>query len=339
MPLLARRAQRKAPARLVSMTLSNSSSLIRMSSWSRGDAGVGHEDLHRAAEQLLGLGEGRVDRGGVGHLADDALQPLGRLPRAVGDDDLVAGLGEGPGDAQPDAPVASGDQHVAACHASPLSRRVPAARRAGPVVTLADYRSVRRHRTRLIVEAWPTPTTMRHDGPVVQSVTSAPESLADEQAARIRRYLFTMGIRTTCFVLRGGDQRLGALDVCRAGCGAAVHRRRARQRGAPPDRWPFRDGAARPRPHQADRALMQALVCSAKGCRSAPRPGRTCGTTPSCTPPTAARSGWRARTTGSASASSSRCAASSSRRCPPRRSPRPLAETRRAGLDPAGPPS
>lgn len=43
---------------------------------------------------------------------------------------------------------------------------------------------------------------LRHDRhTVVQSVTTAPESLADEQAVRIRRYLFTMGIRTTCFVL------------------------------------------------------------------------------------------------------------------------------------------
>jgi membrane protein implicated in regulation of membrane protease activity len=35
---------------------------------------------------------------------------------------------------------------------------------------------------------------------VVQSVTSAPASLADEQASRIRRYLVTMGIRTACFL-------------------------------------------------------------------------------------------------------------------------------------------
>ncbi len=41
----------------------------------------------------------------------------------------------------------------------------------------------------------------RHTEPVVQSVTSAPESLADEQAARIKRYLLTMGVRTVCFVL------------------------------------------------------------------------------------------------------------------------------------------
>jgi hypothetical protein len=40
----------------------------------------------------------------------------------------------------------------------------------------------------------------RHE-PVVQSVTSAPSSLADEQAARIKRYLLTMGVRTVCFVL------------------------------------------------------------------------------------------------------------------------------------------
>jgi hypothetical protein len=32
-------------------------------------------------------------------------------------------------------------------------------------------------------------------------VTTAAESLAEEQAHRIRRYLVTMGIRTVCFVL------------------------------------------------------------------------------------------------------------------------------------------
>ncbi|MGA8978737.1 MAG: DUF3099 domain-containing protein [Pedococcus sp.] len=36
--------------------------------------------------------------------------------------------------------------------------------------------------------------------PVVQSVTSAPANLADEQSGRIKRYLFTMGIRTVCFI-------------------------------------------------------------------------------------------------------------------------------------------
>ncbi len=41
----------------------------------------------------------------------------------------------------------------------------------------------------------------RTAAPQVQTVTSAPESLEAEQQARIRRYLFTMGIRTTCFVL------------------------------------------------------------------------------------------------------------------------------------------
>jgi hypothetical protein len=35
----------------------------------------------------------------------------------------------------------------------------------------------------------------------VQTVTSAPESLREEQAHRIKRYLFTMGVRTACFVL------------------------------------------------------------------------------------------------------------------------------------------
>ncbi len=35
----------------------------------------------------------------------------------------------------------------------------------------------------------------------VQSATTAPPNLREEQTSRIRRYLFTMGIRTACFVL------------------------------------------------------------------------------------------------------------------------------------------
>src|SRR5512134_2006368 len=50
----------------------------------------------------------------------------------------------------------------------------------------------------------------RHRHPVVQSVTTAPESLRDEQAARIRRYLVTMGIRTVCFVLAAATATRGA---------------------------------------------------------------------------------------------------------------------------------
>jgi hypothetical protein len=48
----------------------------------------------------------------------------------------------------------------------------------------------------------------RHE--VVQSVTTAPESLAEEQTARIRRYLFTMGVRTLCFVLAAVTATQGA---------------------------------------------------------------------------------------------------------------------------------
>ena len=39
-----------------------------------------------------------------------------------------------------------------------------------------------------------------HDQDKVQSVTSARESLAEDQRHRIHRYLLTMGIRTLCFV-------------------------------------------------------------------------------------------------------------------------------------------
>jgi hypothetical protein len=37
--------------------------------------------------------------------------------------------------------------------------------------------------------------------PVVHTVTTAPMSLADDSDMRMRRYLITMGIRTSCFLL------------------------------------------------------------------------------------------------------------------------------------------
>ena len=55
------------------------------------------------------------------------------------------------------------------------------------------------------------PGARRHERHVVvQSVTTAPESLAAEQAARIRRYLVTMGIRTASFVLAALTATKGA---------------------------------------------------------------------------------------------------------------------------------
>jgi hypothetical protein len=44
----------------------------------------------------------------------------------------------------------------------------------------------------------------------VQSVTSAPESLAQEQAHRIKRYLVTMAVRTVCFVGAAVSASVGA---------------------------------------------------------------------------------------------------------------------------------
>ncbi|MGZ4600466.1 MAG: DUF3099 domain-containing protein [Oryzihumus sp.] len=40
-----------------------------------------------------------------------------------------------------------------------------------------------------------------HPQDPVYSVTSAPESLRDDQSERMRRYLISMGIRTVCFLL------------------------------------------------------------------------------------------------------------------------------------------
>jgi hypothetical protein len=41
-------------------------------------------------------------------------------------------------------------------------------------------------------------TRHQHD---VQSVTSAPEARTEDQARRLKQYLFTMGVRTACFIL------------------------------------------------------------------------------------------------------------------------------------------
>ncbi|HYN28393.1 MAG TPA: DUF3099 domain-containing protein [Dermatophilaceae bacterium] len=45
------------------------------------------------------------------------------------------------------------------------------------------------------------PPPRRPPPPVAQSVTTAPAPASDDSEARIRRYLLTMGIRTTCFIL------------------------------------------------------------------------------------------------------------------------------------------
>ncbi|CAN7434195.1 DUF3099 domain-containing protein [Knoellia sp. LjRoot47] len=44
-------------------------------------------------------------------------------------------------------------------------------------------------------------STARRDEPQVQSVTTARTKAADDLNARMKHYLVTMGIRTTCFVL------------------------------------------------------------------------------------------------------------------------------------------
>lgn len=68
--------------------------------------------------------------------------------------------------------------------------------------TLADYRPVPRMRPGIVghIVVSVRKRISRGKGQVV-SVTSLPASLQDDQNARMRRYLVSMGIRTTCFVL------------------------------------------------------------------------------------------------------------------------------------------
>jgi hypothetical protein len=79
-----------------------------------GDPGVGHQDLDRAVRGL-GLGEGGVDRVGVGDVAVHREQAVGHpvLAGAVGHRHLVALGGERLGDRQADAAVSSGHEHAA----------------------------------------------------------------------------------------------------------------------------------------------------------------------------------------------------------------------------------
>ena len=82
MPLAARLASRKEPVRLVSITDDQSSSDIRSTQGVGGDAGVGDQHLDRAVGRL-DLGEGGLDRGGVGDVAAHVERALGRAAAAV----------------------------------------------------------------------------------------------------------------------------------------------------------------------------------------------------------------------------------------------------------------
>ena len=120
-------------------------------------------------------------------------RPSGRLARAVGDDDVVAGLGEGPGDGQADAPVASGHEHVAG-----VSHRVPPVVRWAEVRapgTLADYRWVCRIRIGLLWRSEKAPArpraagVLRHERPPVAAgrpeLPDAPLPALDGHAHRL----------------------------------------------------------------------------------------------------------------------------------------------------------
>src|SRR5205807_8102248 len=78
-----------------------------------GDAGVGHQHLDRAL-LLLDLLEGLLDLLGVGDVTPDGKETLRRFAGAEGDGDLVTCVGEGSGDGEADAPIASGDEYRAA---------------------------------------------------------------------------------------------------------------------------------------------------------------------------------------------------------------------------------
>ena len=79
------------------------------------DARVGDDDLDRS-ELLLDLGEGRIDRGGVGHIRADGERTIRSLAAAGGHRDTVALGDELFGDRVADAAIATGDEDGARGH-------------------------------------------------------------------------------------------------------------------------------------------------------------------------------------------------------------------------------
>ena len=86
----ARRATRNAPVRLVAITASQSSSVIRISRVSRVMPALA-TSTSTGPERRLDLGEGRLDLLGVGDVALDPEHPGRHVAAAVGRGDPVAG--------------------------------------------------------------------------------------------------------------------------------------------------------------------------------------------------------------------------------------------------------
>ena len=94
------------------MTIVKSSSRHAQQQRVARDAGVGDDDLDRA-ELRLDLGEGGVDRCGIGHVGADGEGSVRALAGAGGDGDAVALRHELLGDGEADAAVAAGDEYGA----------------------------------------------------------------------------------------------------------------------------------------------------------------------------------------------------------------------------------
>ena len=112
-PLAARLATRKEPVRFVSMTVDQSSSLIRSSrvSWVIPALATSTSTGPCASSTCAKAASTDV---GVGHVADDAERAFGWLTAAVGDRDLVPRGDERLGDGAADAAVSSGDEYRSA---------------------------------------------------------------------------------------------------------------------------------------------------------------------------------------------------------------------------------
>ena len=163
------------------MTVSQSSSLIRISrpslvtpalatSTSIGPPSFSSASVNAASTDAVSVTSQRTPT-----------RPSGASPDRWVTATWSPACGERPGDRQADAAVAAGDEdgawlaHAVEPSGLPLGSRSRA--------TYSGRVSTTRH---------------HHD---VQSVTSAPEARTEDQVRRLKQYLFTMAIRTICFVL------------------------------------------------------------------------------------------------------------------------------------------
>ena len=328
----ARRATRNAPVRLVAITASQSSSLIRITSLSRVMPALAMTTSTGPRAASTSANAASTWPGSVTSHSTPST-PFGHLAAAVGRRHAVAGPVQAGGDPAADPLAAAGDQdhpghrgigdsfcRIGRCWMRSHGHATEASGSAGEQAyadTVSDSQGPS------------APGSRRAPSPLI---TDARSPASVEHDSRVRRYAFTMGFRTACFismifvdgplrwVLFAGAVILPYVAVIVANQ-ANQRSKRVAARCRPVDRPQLTtgpeeddviagaatDGTSGTRSGRTGTGrLPDLLLCSAKGCR-APATYDLGGTTPRSIRRSGVSTGWPAPTTGTRSA----------RSCPP----------------------